>query len=112
MMQVPPSHLTYAPKRSIILHTERHGALYSARFPRFTISYPNDGLDLVAILSVPDYVSCVEILDIKASVILRCQSSDTVTVMTFSNVIISAIANMISNPYTQHIIKGFLDISL
>ena len=32
--------------------------------------------------------------------------------MMFSDVIISAIEKMISNPYTQHIIKGFLDISL
>src|SRR6267154_1347085 len=36
-----------APTWSIILHTERHGALYSMPIPKFTISYPTSFHDPV-----------------------------------------------------------------
>jgi len=107
-------YISSAPKQSIILHTERHGALYSAHIPRFNILYStnSDGLDLVVTSSVPDYVVCDATLDIKASIILRCQSSDTISVLTFSDVITSVVLKVILDPYMQNMMKSFLDMSL
>ena len=105
-------YLSSAPNRSIILHTGSHWALYPAHILRFTISYPTDGLDPVVTSPVPDYMVCVETLDIRAGIILRCESSETITVLTFSDVIISVILNVMCSPNTQQIIKSFLDMSL
>jgi len=101
-----------APTWSIILHMERHGALYSMPIPKFTISYPTSFHDPVVMSVTSDYMVCAEYLDVNSHIILHCRSSDTLQVSSFFEFVVSIISNVAHNNNMKRMIVLFVDAGL